>query len=126
MSITCQLLPLTSAPRWNISAIGTIRYGAVDGEGVKDGTLLYIKATLSGDEPVDVTNFAATHPAFPHDSTGDQFFAEDRFESYRALGAHSIETFAGNVTDLDAAGLCALVRAAGGTAAFAPGLDAHV
>jgi hypothetical protein len=108
------------------AAIGAIRYGAVDGAGVNDGTLLYIKATLSGDEPVDVTNFAATHPAFPHDSTGDQFFAEDRFESYRALGAHSIETFAGAATDLDAAALCALVRAAAGTAAFAPGLNAHV
>ncbi len=59
---------------------------AVDGPGSADGWLLYVKATLSGDEPVDVLNFAALDKAFPHDSTSQQFFDEDRFESYRALG----------------------------------------
>lgn len=74
--------------------LGTIRYSAVDGPNVPDGRLLYIKATLSGDEPIDVLNFAALHPAFPHDSTTDQFFDEARFESYRALGYHSVLPFA--------------------------------
>jgi hypothetical protein len=27
------------------------------------------------------------HPRFPHETTGDQFYAEDQFESYRRLGA---------------------------------------
>ena len=45
---------------------------------------------MSGDEPVDVWNFALTNPAFPHDPTSDQFFDESRFESYRLLGFHSV------------------------------------
>lgn len=80
------------------AALGAIRYSAVDGPGAPDGVLLYIKATLSGDEPVDVRNFAAGDPAFPHDSTRLQFFAEDRFESYRALGYHSVTSVG---SDLD-------------------------
>jgi hypothetical protein len=71
-------------------AIGTIRYSVVDGADAPDGTILYIKATMSGDEPVDVWNFALTNPAFPHDPTSDQFFDESRFESYRLLGFHSV------------------------------------
>ena len=38
-------------------AFGVIRYSAVDGAAA-DGVLLYLKATLSGDEPVDVGNYA--------------------------------------------------------------------
>ena len=76
------------------AALGTVRYSAVDGPGAPDGLLLYIKATLSGDESVDIRNFAGADPAFPHDSTTDQFFGEDRFESYRALGYHSVMSYA--------------------------------
>ena len=83
------------------AVLGTIRYSAVDGPGAPDGMLLYVKATLSGDESVDVRNFAALHPAFPHDPTGNQFFDEARFESYRALGYHSIMSVAGKL-DRDA------------------------
>jgi hypothetical protein len=71
------------------AAIGTIRYSIVD-PGAPDGTILYIKATLSGDEPVDVRNFSVSDPTFPHDSTANQFFDEARFESYRTLGFHSV------------------------------------
>ena len=76
------------------AAIGTIRYSVVDGADAPDGTILYFKATLSGDETVDIQNFAHTNAAFPHDSTGDQFFDEARFESYRALGFHTVITAA--------------------------------
>jgi len=27
-------------------------------------------------------------PAFPHETTADQFFSEDQFEAYRRLGRH--------------------------------------
>ena len=76
------------------AAIGTIRYSVIDGPGAPDGTILYLKATLSGDETVDIENFAHINAAFPHDSTGDQFFDEARFESYRALGFHTVLTAA--------------------------------
>ena len=55
------------------------------------GTLLYIKSSLTGDEPADILRYAAEHPAFPHESTNDQFFDESQFESYRALGYHAAE-----------------------------------
>ncbi|MDB5377035.1 MAG: hypothetical protein JWR00_1481 [Rubritepida sp.] len=64
-------------------AIGTLDYP--DG---KRGTLLYVKATLSGDEPSDVLTYAAANPTFPHETTADQFFSEAQFEAYRALGQH--------------------------------------
>ena len=58
-----------------------------------------LKATLSGDEPVDVKNFALGDPTFPHDSTGNQFFDEARFESYRTLGFHTVLTVADGLRD---------------------------
>lgn len=52
------------------------------------GYLLYIKASLSGNEPTDVRQYKSAHGAFPHESTGDQWYSESQFESYRKLGAH--------------------------------------
>jgi hypothetical protein len=70
----------------------TIRYSCVDGTpAAEDGTLLYIKASLNGNEPADVTQYAKTHPEFPHESTANQFFNEAQFESYVRLGAHIVE-----------------------------------
>jgi hypothetical protein len=92
-------------------AIGVIKYSAVDGSGAPDGTLLYLKATLSGDESVDVRNFAAGDPLFPHDSTSNQFFDEARFESYRALGFHTVLSVTGGVQGIDgAAAMCRIAK----------------
>ena len=66
---------------------GTIRYDDVGGA----GTLVYIKPALTGDEAVDVLNYQKSHPAFPHESTAEQWFSEAQFESYRVLGLHSVE-----------------------------------
>ena len=73
------------------NAVALIRYSAVDGH-VDDGVLLYLKATLSGDEPIDVRNYAAAHNDFPHETTANQWFGESQFESYRMLGLHSVKT----------------------------------
>jgi len=54
----------------------------------RSSLLLYIKASLTGDESADVMNYHATHVEFPHESTGDQFFEEEQWESYRKLGEH--------------------------------------
>jgi len=72
-------------------AIGKIRYAAVDGHGTPDGTLIYIKSSLTGNEPEDVLNYAAQNRTFPHQSTADQWFNESQFEAYRRLGYHAIE-----------------------------------
>ncbi|MBV9037520.1 MAG: hypothetical protein JO182_23725, partial [Acidobacteriaceae bacterium] len=52
------------------------------------GYLLYIKSSLTGDEPSDVLEYHARYPQFPHQTTGDQWFDESQFESYRRLGLH--------------------------------------
>jgi hypothetical protein len=75
----------TPAPQTPYWAVGHIKYGDTDGEGV-DGWLLYLKAGLHGAEPVDVLSYAMSHPSFPHETTANQFFSESQFESYRALG----------------------------------------
>ena len=53
----------------------------LDGPAAEDGILIYVKATLSGDEPLDVIHYGKAHPAFPHESTADQWFDEAQFES---------------------------------------------
>lgn len=68
-------------------AFGTIRYDMVEPNSPV-GVLVYVKASLTGDEPADVLEYAAAHREFPHESTLDQFFSESQFESYRRLGEH--------------------------------------
>jgi hypothetical protein len=62
-------------------AVGQVRYSEKD-----IGTILYIKASRRHGLPPDVMHYASEHPAFPHESTADQFFSESQFESYRRLG----------------------------------------
>jgi len=54
------------------------------------GWLLYLKSSLTGDEPADVVQYRSNNPEFPHQSTNDQFFSESQFESYRRLGLHIV------------------------------------
>ena len=67
-------------------AMGTIRYGKEE-----SGRLLYIKSSLTGDENEYIRQYRTRNPAFPHESTADQFFDEAQFEVYRALGHHIVE-----------------------------------
>jgi predicted acylesterase/phospholipase RssA len=76
--------------KWHC-AIGTIHYERLD-PGLDRGTLVYMKASLTGDEPTDVQRYADHSPAFPHQTTADQWFNESQFESYRALGSHVAES----------------------------------
>jgi hypothetical protein len=78
-------------PGGKYCATGRIRYSCVDGDGVKDGQLLYIKPAVYLNEPKDIYNYAKRSNAFPHESTADQFFTESQFESYRMLGSHVID-----------------------------------
>ena len=77
-------------------AIGHIRYSAVDpadvnGKKAPDGIIVYIKPACYGDEPRDIYEYFKASPTFPHESTTDQFFSESQFESYRMLGAHTMQ-----------------------------------
>jgi hypothetical protein len=57
-----------------------------------NGIFVYVKASLTGDEPPDVLNYQTAHTDFPHQTTADQWFTESQFESYRRLGQHIVET----------------------------------
>jgi hypothetical protein len=70
------------------TAIGIIDYG-----GGEKGYLLYIKSSLSGDENDYIRDYARRNASFPHETTGDQFFSEEQFEVYRALGFHMTHEF---------------------------------
>jgi hypothetical protein len=76
-------------------ALGLIDYPpANDDAGPREkGVLVYIKASLSGDENDYVMAYKAAHSSFPHESTFDQLFTEEQFEVYRALGEHIAARF---------------------------------
>jgi hypothetical protein len=86
--------------------VGTIRYPGIakhcrhgrvllDSGGMpvgEDGLLIYLKPSISGDEPYDILEYYTRVPEFPHETTADQWFNESQFESYRRLGLHIAET----------------------------------
>ena len=69
--------------------IGTIEYPSSGGTNA-DGTgiLVYVKSSMTGDEPPPVLDYGLRNPLFPHQTTADQFFDEAQFEAYRLLGNH--------------------------------------
>jgi hypothetical protein len=85
---TSEKIPDHSAPceKGPHVAVGRIFYPT--GE---PGLIVYVKSSLSGDEKDYVLDYAERHPAFPHETTGDQFFSEEQFEMYRALGFHMVD-----------------------------------
>ena len=78
-------------PKTKYCASATVKYSAID-QNARDGVLIYIKPTLRGSEPADVTEYERKSNEFPNESTANQFFAESQFESYRMLGLHEIES----------------------------------
>ena len=69
-------------------AVGEISYP--DG---RKGVLVYIKASLTGDENDAVIDYKKRYDDFPHETTIDQMFTEEQFEAYRALGFHAANRF---------------------------------
>jgi hypothetical protein len=79
-------------------AVGRVIYPDSDfdpNEKRKEGRIVYIKPGFYDDVPADVRAYAAANAKFPHDTTLNQWFTESQFESYRALGAHTIAMIAG-------------------------------
>ncbi len=96
ISVTVERIRAAATSRWSPKrfAVGRIHY-----EDGTTGVLIYIKASMTGREDTSVLQYKSSHPAFPHETTGDQFYAEDQFESYRRLGqevaSDIFETFGG-------------------------------
>jgi Patatin-like phospholipase len=64
--------------------VGTIAY-----EDGRHGVLIYVKATLIRQMDFTTAGYLANNPAFPHQTTADQFFDPDQFDAYRLLGYKS-------------------------------------
>src|SRR5574337_385665 len=92
LGISIDIDPSSIKNNTQACVVGTIRYADKDGPGAPDGKLLYIKPTLFGKLPADVANYktAPGSSRFPHESTADQWFDENQFESYRMLGYYTI------------------------------------
>ena len=69
-------------------AVGHIEYGEHE-----SGVLIYLKSSLSGDESDIIRDYKRRYAEFPHETTLDQFFSEEQFEVYRALGFHVAKGF---------------------------------
>jgi hypothetical protein len=84
ISIDVGAIRRTGAGGWSgrRCVIGSIHYPGA----AQPGTLVYLKASMTGVEDTAILQYKASRPAFPHESTGDQFYGEDQFESYRRLG----------------------------------------
>ncbi|WP_375415258.1 patatin-like phospholipase family protein [uncultured Bradyrhizobium sp.] len=92
--------PAASAPckdRAHV-AIGVIDYGEC-----QKGYLVYIKSSLTGDENDYIRDYARRNSSFPHETTSDQFFSEEQFEVYRALGFHMAHGFLSGEHEITAA-----------------------
>ena len=70
------------------AVVGTIHYNGASG--LDKGRIVYFKPTLTGDEPPDVVQYQKRNASFPNESTGDQFYDEAQWESYRKLGEHAV------------------------------------
>jgi hypothetical protein len=77
-------------PKWSSQhhVVLKIQYPADSSGGPESGYLIYVKSSMTGDEPFELIQFKRSNAAFPHDPTADQFFDPARFESYRQLGYH--------------------------------------
>jgi hypothetical protein len=109
------IAPPSQGLRGKYCSVGKIRYSCVDRkspqdeplhEGLEDGdfdgTLIYIKASMIGEEPRDVINYGRGSKTFPQEVIVDQWFSEAQFESYRALGSHIIDAIcSGNQRDIN-------------------------
>ena len=62
--------------------------GRREGAERDEGRLIFVKAAVTEDSPWDVRAFRQKDERFPNHSTMDQLFTDQKFESYRALGAH--------------------------------------
>lgn len=69
--------------------VATIEYPECRPPGAPAEGRLYLgRAGLTPDTPWEVRAYASRHSTFPNDSTGDQWFDQEQFDAYHALGRH--------------------------------------
>jgi hypothetical protein len=83
--------------------VGTIQYSEAHANKIglpkeeRDGVIIVIKPNLTSPLPADVRQYGFENGEFPQQSTADQWYDEQQFESYRQLGVVSGEAVANEV-----------------------------
>lgn len=104
ITIDVSSIQMDNDARWshNRCTIGEVEYSKErKPDGPETGWLIYLKASMNGKENTAIKQYKATHPTFPHETTGDQFYGEDQFESYRSLGRDIAEKVFASVSGGD-------------------------
>ncbi|MFM7164653.1 MAG: hypothetical protein ACKO3T_05360 [Planctomycetaceae bacterium] len=65
-----------------------ILYPGQNEDDPKDGLLILVKPSITGDESMDILQYRSSSPAFPQEPTSELVFSPAQVESYRALGYH--------------------------------------
>ncbi|QXH33709.1 patatin-like phospholipase family protein [Pseudomonas muyukensis] len=65
-------------------ALATLEYP--DDTCTRQAIMILVKPNICRSVPMDVANYKRQNPVFPQETTGDQFFSENQWESYFALG----------------------------------------
>jgi hypothetical protein len=81
--------------------VGTIKYASIQLQKLgwseadiltkSEGIIILIKPSLISNEIADLRQYSRQNSEFPQQSTGDQWFDEAQFESYRRLGEYCAE-----------------------------------
>jgi hypothetical protein len=69
--------------------------GSFTYEDGRKGVLVYARCVLTANLPLDIMAHHEEDPSFPHNSTIDQLYTDQKFESYRKLGECAGETAVG-------------------------------
>ena len=99
VKVTVDVTPVASGKRHH--ALGRIEYPALDDSTpAETGVIVVLKSSyIDGKVPTEVRSYKQQYDEFPHQSTADQFFDDDQFEAYRALGGHIAEEFLQGLAD---------------------------
>jgi hypothetical protein len=94
-------------------AVGTIRYSSIHATSLgltdeeRNGILIVVKPNRAKGVSPDVLQYGFDHDDFPQQSTADQWFDEQQFESYRRLGCISADSLFADGAVGDVAGFFA-------------------
>lgn len=73
--------------------VGRLHYPANSQQGASTGFIVFLRASMTGDEEAAIREYKERSPMFPHEPTTDQFFDVGQFEAYRLLGIHVVRDF---------------------------------
>jgi hypothetical protein len=67
--------------------VGRVRFPREGEEPAIEGRLIYARNTITAKASWDARAHQRDDPRFPHNSTVDQLYTDQKFEAYRVLGA---------------------------------------